>query len=85
MFFFNLFLFFILCLKKLFYFLILYSFFSELSNFIALGRISAKIDKVSGVIECVQDEPTVDLYHRTIKESDLLLNKVHKLSKLLEL
>jgi 26S proteasome regulatory subunit N7 len=56
-----------------------------LSNFIAQGRISAKIDKVSGVIECVQDEPTVDLYHKTIRESDLLLNKVHKLSKLLEL
>lgn len=59
--------------------------FSELSNFIAQGRISAKIDKVLGVVECVQDEPTVDLYHKTLKESDLLLNKVHKLSKLLEL
>lgn len=57
----------------------------ELSNFISQGRISAKIDKVSGVIECSQDEPTVDLYHNIIRDSDILINKVHKLSKLLEL
>ena len=54
----------------------------ELSNFISQGRISAKIDKVSGVS---QDEPTVDLYHNIIRDSDILINKVHKLSKLLEL
>ena len=57
----------------------------ELSNFISQGRISAKIDKVSGVIECSQDEPTVDLYHNIIRDSDILINKIHKLSKLLEL
>lgn len=56
----------------------------ELSNFISQGRIPAKIDKVSGIIDVVQKEPTVDLYHRTIKDSDVLLNKIHKLSKLLE-
>lgn len=58
---------------------------SELSNFISQGKLSAKIDKVSGIIECSQDEPTVDLYNNIIHDSDLLLNKVHKLSKLLEL
>ena len=58
---------------------------SELSNYISQGRLSAKIDKVSGIIECSQDEPTVDLYNSIIHDSDLLLNKVHKLSKLLEL
>jgi len=57
----------------------------ELSNFIAQGRISAKIDKVTGIVECTQAEPTVELYQKTIKESDVLLNKLHKLSKLLEL
>ena len=57
----------------------------ELSNFISQGRNSAKIDKVSGVIECSQDEPTVDLYHNIIRDSDILINKIHKLSKLLEL
>jgi len=57
----------------------------ELSNLISSGRISAKIDKVSGIIECTQTEPTVELYQKAIKESDVLLNKVHKLSKLLEI
>ena len=58
---------------------------NELSNFISQGRISAKIDKVSGVIECSQDKPTVDLYHDVLRDSDLLINKIHKLSKLLEI
>ena len=58
---------------------------SELSNYISQGRLSAKIDKVSGIIECSQDEPTVDLYNSIIHDSDLLLTKVHKLSNLLEL
>jgi 26S proteasome regulatory subunit N7 len=57
----------------------------ELSKFISQGRVSAKIDKVSGIIECVENEPTVELYHKTLRESDLLINKVHKLSKLLEI
>jgi len=57
----------------------------ELSNFIAQGRISAKIDKVTGIVECTQTEPTVELYQKSIKESDILLNKLHRLSKLLEL
>ncbi len=57
----------------------------EMFNFIAQGKISAKIDSVSNIIECTQNEPTVDLYHRTVRESDILINKIHKLSKLLEL
>ena len=56
----------------------------ELSNFISNGRINAKIDKVSGIIECVQEEPIVTLYHKSIRESDVLLNKIHKLSKFLD-
>jgi len=56
----------------------------ELSNFIAQGRLSAKIDKVNGIISCMEQEPTVELYQKALKESDLLLNKIHKLAKLLE-
>ena len=56
----------------------------ELSHFISSDRINAKIDKVSGIIECVQDEPIVSLYHKSVTESDILLNKIHKLSKYLE-
>ena len=57
----------------------------ELSAIISEGRIAAKIDKVSGIIDCIQDEPTVSLYHKSLKESDILLAKIHKLSRFLEL
>ena len=58
---------------------------SELSNFISQGRINAKIDKVSGIIECSHNEQNIDLYQTTIRESDILISKIHKLSKLLEI
>lgn len=57
----------------------------ELSNFISQGRLNAKIDKVSGIIQSTFDEPTVDRYNTVLRESDVLMNKIHKLSKLLEL
>ena len=58
---------------------------AELSNFISQGRINAKIDKVSGIIECQQNEQNIDLYQTTIRESDILISKIHKLGKLLEI
>jgi 26S proteasome regulatory subunit N7 len=56
----------------------------ELSNIIADGRISAKIDKVSGIVECTQEEPTVTMYYKSLKEGDILISKVHKLARFLE-
>ena len=47
---------------------------NELSNFISQGRINAKIDKVSGIIECSHHEQNVDLYQNTIRESDILIS-----------
>jgi len=58
---------------------------NELSNFISQGRINAKIDKVLGIIECSHNEQNIDLYQTTIRESDILISKIHKLSKLLEI
>ena len=58
---------------------------AELSNFISQGRINAKIDKVSGIIECQHNEQNIDLYQTTIRESDILISKIHKLGKLLEI
>ena len=58
---------------------------NELSNYISQGRINAKIDKVSGIIECSHNEQNIDLYQTTIRESDILISKIHKLSKLLEI
>lgn len=56
----------------------------ELSTIISEGRIAAKIDKVSGIIDCIQDEPTVTLYQKSLKESDVLLAKIHKLARYLD-
>lgn len=56
----------------------------ELSLIISDGRISAKIDKVSGIVECIQEEPVVTMYYKSLKESDILLSKIHKLSKFLQ-
>lgn len=56
----------------------------ELSSIISEGRVSAKIDKVSGIIECIQEEPTVSMYYKTLRESDILISKIHKLSRYLE-
>jgi 26S proteasome regulatory subunit N7 len=56
----------------------------ELSNIISDGRISAKIDKVSGIVECTQEEPTVTMYYKSLKEGDILISKVHKLARFLE-
>jgi 26S proteasome regulatory subunit N7 len=52
---------------------------SELSNFISQGRLNAKIDKVSGIIECSHNEQNIDLYQTTIRESDILISKIHNL------
>jgi hypothetical protein len=56
----------------------------ELSIIISEGRIAAKIDKVSGIIDCIQDEPTVTLYQKSLKQSDVLLAKIHKLARFLD-
>ena len=56
---------------------------SELSNFIFQRRINAKIDKVSGIIECSHNEQNVDLYQTTNRKSDILISKIHKLSNFL--
>jgi 26S proteasome regulatory subunit N7 len=39
----------------------------ELSNFIYIGRINCKIDKVSGVIESNRPNKKAELFNNTIK------------------
>ena len=39
----------------------------ELSNFIYAGKISCKIDKVSGVIESNRPNRKVELFNNTVK------------------
>ncbi|KAF4661934.1 26S proteasome non-ATPase regulatory subunit 6 [Perkinsus olseni] len=57
----------------------------ELSSFISSGKLSCKIDKVNGVVESnVQDERN-EKYQKIIKQGDLLLNRIQKLSKIIDM
>lgn len=55
----------------------------ELSRFIASGRLHARIDKVGGVVETNRPDSKNFLYQSTIKQGDLLLNRVQKLSRVI--
>merc|ERR1712100_650396 len=52
----------------------------EISEFIAAGRLSAKIDKVAGAIETPRPDYVNTHYHDTIKQGDQLLNSLQKLA-----
>ncbi|KAF4672826.1 26S proteasome non-ATPase regulatory subunit 6, partial [Perkinsus chesapeaki] len=57
----------------------------ELSSFISSGKLSCKIDKVNGVVESnVQDERN-EKYQKILKQGDLLLNRIQKLSKIIDM
>ena len=57
----------------------------ELSNFIYIGKLNCKIDKVSGVIESNRSNSKVALFNETIKKGDALLNRVQKLGRALDI
>lgn len=56
---------------------------SELAQFIAAGRISAKIDKVAGVIETNRPDVRNAQYQGVIQKGDVLLNRIQALSRTL--
>lgn len=57
----------------------------ELSLFIAAGRLNCKIDKVQGVLETNRPDTKNALYQSMIKQGDALLNRVQKLSRVIDL
>lgn len=56
---------------------------SELSRFIAGGRLNCKIDKVNGIVETNRPDSKNAQYQATIKQGDLLLNRIQKLTKII--
>lgn len=56
----------------------------EVSNFIVAGRLNAKIDKVAGIIETNRPDAKNAQYQDCIKKGDLLLNRIQKLSKIID-
>lgn len=57
---------------------------AELVDFIVPGRLHASIDKVSAVIETNRPDEKNAQYQDTIKKGDLLLNRIQKLSKIID-
>ena len=54
---------------------------AELSQFISSGRLSCSIDKVNGIVSSTRPDTKNAQYQATIKQGDLLLNRVQKLSR----
>ncbi|XP_046984675.1 26S proteasome non-ATPase regulatory subunit 6 [Schistocerca americana] len=57
----------------------------ELSRFISAGRLHCKIDKVGGVVETNRPDSKNWQYQATIKQGDILLNRVQKLSRVINI
>eukprot|EP00922_Rhytidocystis_sp_ex-Travisia-forbesii_P017074 GHVS01025465.1.p1 GENE.GHVS01025465.1~~GHVS01025465.1.p1 ORF type:complete len:399 (+),score=66.90 GHVS01025465.1:146-1342(+) len=57
----------------------------EVCSFISSGKLSCKIDKVAGVIESNRKDARNTLYYQTIKQGDVLLNRVQKLSRIIDM
>jgi len=57
----------------------------ELSRFIASGRLHCKIDKVAGIVETTRPDSKNALYQSTIKQGDHLLNRIQKLSRVINI
>lgn len=56
---------------------------SELSRFIASGRLHCTIDKVHGVVETNRPAVKQAQYDTVVRQGDLLLSSVQRLSKVL--
>jgi 26S proteasome regulatory subunit N7 len=57
----------------------------ELSRFIAAGRLHCKIDRVGGIVETNRPDSKNYQYQATIKQGDLLLNRIQKLSRVINI
>lgn len=57
----------------------------ELHRFIAAGRLHCKIDKVAGVVETCRPDNKNWQYQSTIKQGDILLNRIQKLSRVINI
>jgi 26S proteasome regulatory subunit N7 len=57
----------------------------ELSRFIASNRLHCKIDKVEGIVETTRPDSKNAQYQEMLKCGDALLNRVSKLSRIINL
>lgn len=59
--------------------------FRELSKFIAVGRLHCKIDRVGGIVETNRPDLKNAQFNAVVKHGDLLLNRVQKLSRVINI
>lgn len=59
--------------------------FRELSKFIAAGRVHCKIDRVGGIVETNRPDQKNAQFNAVVKQGDLLLNRVQKLSRVINI
>ena len=57
----------------------------ELSRFIACGRLHCKIDSVNGIVETNRPDNKNYQYQACIKQGDILLNRIQKLSRVINI
>lgn len=57
----------------------------ELSKFIAADRLHCKIDKVNGIVETNRPDTKNYQYQACIKQGDMLLNRIQKLSRVINI
>jgi len=57
----------------------------ELSRFIAAGRLHCKVDRVGGIVETNRPDSKNWQYQATIKQGDILLNRIQKLSRVINI
>ncbi|KAL7287381.1 hypothetical protein TKK_0018497 [Trichogramma kaykai] len=57
----------------------------ELSRFIAAGRLHCKVDRVGGIVETNRPDSKNSQYQAMVKQGDLLLNRVQKLSRVINI
>lgn len=58
---------------------------SELARFIAAGRLHCKIDKVNGIVETNRPDYKNYQYQAAIRQGDILLNRIQKLSRVINI
>lgn len=58
---------------------------AELARFIAAGRLHCKVDRVGGIVETNRPDSKNWQYQATIKQGDILLNRVQKLSRVINI
>ena len=58
---------------------------NELARFIAAGRLHCKIDKVNGIVETNRPDSKNYQYQACIKQGDILLNRIQKLSRVINI